>query len=119
MLSHTIEHGVLVITVDQDPGISGRARVSETVSDLVHAHRPAPVVIVLDDRAAGTAAVSAVLRAHRMCSHLGILMSIATHSAPARRLLEANACTDGTRPVIHARKDIAIVTALDAAATAA
>ncbi|MGW7194676.1 hypothetical protein [Streptomyces chryseus] len=119
MLSHTIEQGVLVITVRRDPGISGRARVSETISDLVHAHRPAPVVVVLDEAAAGPAAVSAVLRAHRMCSHLGILMSIATHSAAARRLLETNTYTDSHRPVIHARTDTAITTALSADTAAA
>ncbi|MGW7051045.1 hypothetical protein [Streptomyces sp. NPDC054887] len=119
MLSHTIEQGVLVITVLRDPGISGRAAVSETISELVHAHRSRPVVIVLDDGAAGPAAVSAVLRAHRMCGHLGILMSIATHSAAARRLLESNAHTEGSRPVIHARTDTAITTALTADTAAA
>lgn len=119
MLSHTIEQGVLVITVLRDPGISGRAPVSETISDLVHAHRPGPVVLVLDEAAAGPAAVSTVLRAHRMCSHLGILMSIATHSAAARRLLETHPYTGGHRPLVHARTDTAVTTALTTATAAA
>ncbi|MFJ8076457.1 hypothetical protein ACIQ7Q_21535 [Streptomyces sp. NPDC096176] len=116
MLSHVIQHGVLVITVHTDPGIGQRAALSKEISDLVHLHRPAPVVIVLEEQAAGSAAVSAVLRAHRMCNHLGVLMSVATHSAPARRLLESNADTTGTRLVIHARTDTAISTAFTAAA---
>ncbi len=42
-------------------------------------------------------------------------MSVATHSAPARRLLEDGADTGGCRLVVHARTD----TAIDAAFTAA
>ncbi|PZH18099.1 hypothetical protein C1I97_04240 [Streptomyces sp. NTH33] len=51
-----------------------------------------------------------VLRAHRLCSHLGLGMSVATHSAPARRLLEANGDTNGIRRVVRARADTAIAT---------
>jgi hypothetical protein len=51
-----------------------------------------------------------------MCNHLGVLISVATHSAPTRRLLEANADTSGTRLVVHARTDTAILSALSAAA---
>lgn len=109
--SHTLEHGVLVITVHDDPGTGMRARLSTQISDLVHAHRPAPVVIVLCARAASEAAVGAVLRAHRLCGHLGVLMSVATHSAPARRMLEAGAGTGGNRLVVHARTDTAVTTA--------
>jgi hypothetical protein len=116
LLSHALEHGVLVITVRCDPGVGGRAPLAAEISDLVHAHRPAPVVIVLDETAAGAAAVSAVLQAHRMCRHLGLLVSVATHSAPARRLLEAGAAPGGPRLVVHARVDTAIATAFLAAA---
>lgn len=53
-----------------------------------------------------------VLRAHRLCDRLGLVMSVATHSAPARRLLdEANSETGGIRLIVHARADIAIATA--------
>ncbi|NEB11220.1 hypothetical protein G3I32_20665 [Streptomyces coelicoflavus] len=116
MLSHTLEHGVLVITVDQDPGVDGRAALTTHITNLVDAHRPAPVVIVLTERAAGHAAVSAVLRAHQWCGRLDVLMSVVTHSAPARRLLENNADTSGPRLVVHARIDTAISTAFTAAA---
>ncbi|MFI2413833.1 hypothetical protein [Streptomyces sp. NPDC018947] len=117
MLSHTLEHGVLVITVDQDPGIAGRAALSTHITNLVDAHQPTPVVIVLTEDASSGAAVSAVLRAHQWCSRLGVLMSVVTHSAPVRRLLENNADSSaGPRLVVHARVDTAITTAFTAAA---
>ncbi len=115
MLSHALERGVLVITVHDDPGIVGRATLAVEISNLVHAHKPLPVVIVLDEPATGGAAVSAVLRAHRMCSSLDVRMSVATGSAPARRLLETNADTSGPRLVIHARTDTAIAAAFTTA----
>ncbi|CAL9360428.1 hypothetical protein SUDANB108_00647 [Streptomyces sp. enrichment culture] len=116
LLSHSLDHGVLVITVHQDPGIGGRATLLTQISALVEAYRPAPVVVVLDEPAAHGAAVSVVLRVHRLCSRLGVLMSVATGSAPTRRVLEANADTAGTRLVIHARTDTAVAAAYAAAA---
>ncbi|MES5823327.1 hypothetical protein [Streptomyces sp. RG80] len=86
------------------------------MSDLIHAYKPTPVVIVLDDGAAVGAVISVVLRVHRMCRDLGVVMSVATASAAARRLLEANAVTSGFRLVVHARADTAIATAFTAAA---
>ncbi|MGX1478496.1 UNVERIFIED_CONTAM: hypothetical protein RKD50_007304 [Streptomyces canus] len=118
MLSYSLEQGVLVITVHDDPGIGGRAALLAEISDLVHVQKSAPVVLVLDEPAVSGAAVSVVLRAHRMCSHLGVLMSVATHSAPARRLLEMNADTSGIRLVIHGDVDraVSVATAFAAAA---
>jgi hypothetical protein len=116
MLSHTFEHGVLVIDVHRDPGAQRPAALATQIADLVRAHRPVPAVIVLDERATGPAAVCAVLSAHRMCNRLGVLMSVATHSAPARRQLEACADTGGTRLVVHARTDVALAVAFTAAA---
>ncbi|MEU1040606.1 hypothetical protein ACFYP4_21860 [Streptomyces sp. NPDC005551] len=116
MLSHTIEGGVLVIRLRSDPDTDERAALALAISDLVHTYRQYPVVITLDGEAATSAAVSAVIRAHHMCNHLGVVMSVATDSAPARRLLEANADTGGTRMVIHARVDTAITAAFAAAA---
>ncbi|MFE9290226.1 hypothetical protein ACF1HU_23435 [Streptomyces olivaceus] len=116
MLSHTLEHGVLVITVDRDPGVDGRAALTTHLTNLVDAHQPAPVVIVLADGAAGPAAVSAVLRAHQWCGRLDLLLSVVAHSAPVRRLLESNADSCGPRLVVHARVDTAISTACTAVA---
>ncbi|WP_458247432.1 hypothetical protein [Streptomyces sp. MAI_2237] len=116
MVSHTFERGVLVVTVSTDPGIARRATLTTEISDLIHAYRPMPVVVVLEEAATGAPVVSAVLRAHRMCSRLGVLMSVATHSAPARRLLEADADSVSPRLVVHARTDTAIDATFVAAA---
>ncbi|MGM0357253.1 hypothetical protein [Streptomyces sp. ECR3] len=115
MLSHALERGVLVLTVHRDPGPTGRAALAAEIGNLVHAYRPRPVVVVLEEPAAGPATVGAVLRAHRLCSGLGVLMSASAHSAPARRLLEEGADTGGCRLVVHARRDTAIAAAFAAA----
>lgn len=78
---------------------------------LVHGHKPASVVIVLDQPPPTQTALSVVLRAHHLCSRLDLVMSVATHSAPVRRLLAAGADTKDIRLVIHARADTAIATA--------
>jgi len=116
MLSHTFEHGVLIIDVHRDPGAARHMTLATEIRDLVRAHSPVPAVIVLDEGATSRASVCAVLSAHRMCNRLGVLMSVATHSAPARRLLEAGADTGGTRLVVHARADVAVAVAFTAAA---
>ncbi|MDQ0791240.1 hypothetical protein QFZ63_000755 [Streptomyces sp. B3I7] len=116
MLSHALERGVLVLTVHRDPGPAGRAALAAEIGNLVHAYRPRPVVVVLEEPATGDPTVGAVLRAHRLCSGLGVLMSVSTHSAPARRLLEAGADTGGCRLVVHARTATAIDAAFAAAA---
>ncbi|MFE9696438.1 hypothetical protein [Streptomyces sp. NPDC006270] len=85
------------------------------ISSLMPTRNPALVVIVPDDGAAAGASVSAVLRAHRPRCGLGTLMSVATHRAPARHLLEANADTSRPHLVIHARITIAISAACAAA----
>lgn len=116
MLSHRFEQGVLVIDVHRDPGAGGQAALATEIGHLVRAHEPVPAVIVLDERAVSRAAVRSVLSAHRECNRLGVLMSVVTHSAPARRQLEANADTGGTRLVVHARADVAVAVAFTAAA---
>ncbi|MEU0118645.1 hypothetical protein ABZ137_34425 [Streptomyces bobili] len=110
-LSHTVENGVLAVTVHDEPGIAGRATLAADIAALVYVYRPASVVIILDESAAGDSTVSAVLRAQRTCRRLDVLMSVATHSAPARRMLEAKAASSGTRLVVHARIDTAIAAA--------
>lgn len=112
MLSHVLERRVLVITMHDEPGAGTRAALSPQISDLVHGYRPASVVIVLDEPAPTRATLCVILRAHRLCSRLGLVLSVAVHSAPVRRLLAALADTeDCIRLVIHARVDTAIATA--------
>ncbi|MCX4579361.1 hypothetical protein [Streptomyces sp. NBC_01571] len=115
MLTHSVERGVLVLTLNDDPAGDSRDLLPQYISDLIHAHSPAPVVIVLS--AAATAAViAAVLHAHRMCSRLSVLMSVATPSAAARRAFEAQVTPHGPRLVVHARTETAIATAFATAA---
>ncbi|WP_406368566.1 hypothetical protein OG788_45595 [Streptomyces sp. NBC_00647] len=118
MLMHALKNGVLVLTLDDDPGPAAQNTLAALISDLVHVHAPTPVVIVLGAAAAAAPAViDEVLRAHRMCSRLDALISVATPSAPARRALETHATTaQGAGLVIHACTDTAITTAYAAAA---
>ncbi|MER5387291.1 hypothetical protein ABT040_44955 [Streptomyces sp. NPDC002688] len=117
MLMHALENGVLVLTLDDDPGPTVQTTLAALISDLVHVHAPTPVVIVLGAvAAAAPPVIDAVLRAHRMCSQSDVLMSVATPSAPARRALETQATAHGAGLVIHARTDTAITTAYAAAA---
>ncbi|MET9902852.1 hypothetical protein [Streptomyces sp. NPDC006446] len=115
MLMHALENGVLVLALDDDPGPTVQTTLAALISDLVHVHAPTPVVIVLGAVAAPPV-IDAVLRAHRMCSRLDVLMSVATPSAPARRALETQAPAHGASLVIHARTHAAITTAYAAAA---
>lgn len=115
LLSHSLDRGVLVVTVHRDPGVGGRAELLTRITGLVEAYRPAPLVVVLGEPAT-RAAVGVLLRVHRLCSRLGVLMSVATHSAPTRRALEAEADPAGTRLVVHARTDTAVAAAYAAAA---
>ncbi|MGW3818786.1 hypothetical protein [Streptomyces sp. NPDC005046] len=111
MLSRSLDHGVLVITVHEDPGAGNRNELAAQIRDLVHAHQPAPVVVVLGEAAATRAVVSALVDAYHECRHLDVLTSVATHSALARRLFEAAAVAGGSRLVVHSRIDVAVSTA--------
>ncbi len=81
------------------------------IGDLARGHSPAPVVIAFDGAEADAAATGVVLRAHRLCRRLGILMTVTARSAPVRRALEAQAALSGVHLVINARADIAIAAA--------
>ncbi|MFC9945655.1 hypothetical protein [Streptomyces pratensis] len=116
MLSHRLDRGVLVLTVHEDPGIDGRAELAAGMTSYMRDYQPARVLVIIDDPAATPATASAVLRAHRQCDELGVLMSAATRSAPVRRLLEANAASGGARLVVHPHIDVAMSAAYEAAA---
>jgi len=110
MLSHSLQRGVLILTVYDEPVDYVDNALAQNISDLVHAHDPAPVVIVLEADVAAPV-IEAVVRAHLMCSELGVLVSVATRSASARRVLEGGGNAAGPRLVVHARTDTAIATA--------
>lgn len=73
MTTHTLKQRVLVITMHDDPVIAMRAALLAQINDLVRGHKPASVVIVLDQLSPTQAALSVVLRAHHLCSHLGLV----------------------------------------------
>ncbi|WP_258054508.1 hypothetical protein [Streptomyces sp. Ru71] len=110
-----LDQGVLVVTVQNDTG-DGRTELLEEIEDLIRGYQPLPVVIAVEDPDVGAAAIDMVLQAHRVCVRLGVLMSVITHSAPLRRMLQTRAERDGVRLVINARADIAIAAAAFAAA---
>ncbi|MFD9768228.1 hypothetical protein ACFWXI_32580 [[Kitasatospora] papulosa] len=116
MLSHRLERDVLVITIEKDPGVSGRAGLATEITELVHAYRTSPVLLVIDRAASTPATASAVLRAHRQVGELNTLLSVATQDAATRRLLEDNADTCGSRLVVHTHVDVALDTAYVSAA---
>lgn len=113
MLTHAVENGVLVLTVQESPGPPEPKGLANLLSDFIHVHAPAPAVIVLPAEAS-TASVSAVARAHEMCHDLDVLISVVTPSAPARRVLRSRTAGHRAGLVVHAQTDTAI-----AAATAA
>lgn len=41
MLSHSLRHEVLVITVHDNPGTGGRSTLLTSISDLLQSYRPA------------------------------------------------------------------------------
>ncbi|MBB6420387.1 hypothetical protein ACIBQ5_27915 [Streptomyces massasporeus] len=57
-----------------------------------------------------------VPRVHRLCGGPGTLMSVAPHSAPIQRALDADADAGGTRLVVHTRVDTAVCAACAATA---
>ncbi|MGQ4346420.1 hypothetical protein [Streptomyces sp. SAS_275] len=114
MLSHALESGVLVLTVEDDSGPRNED-LAALISDLIHVHAPTPAVVVLGRTVTG-AVIEAIAEAHHRCRHLRTLMSVATPSAPARRALQGRATADGGGLVVHARADTAIATACATAA---
>ncbi|MFF4539956.1 hypothetical protein [Streptomyces aureus] len=111
MLSRTLDHGVLVVTVHEDPGAGPRGAFTAQIRDLVHAYEPAPIVVVVDVAAATPGVVGALMAAYAECGDLDVLTSVVTHSAVARRLFEAAVVRDGSRLVVHSRIDVAVATA--------
>lgn len=108
MLPHTFENGVLVVALPADVGVGDRSALSTGIARLAGAHAPAPVVVEIDTPADGAAAVSAVVRAHRMCARLGVAMCVATPGAATRRLLQANSDTSAAPLGVHASTAAAV-----------
>ncbi|MFE2534913.1 hypothetical protein [Streptomyces sp. NPDC059371] len=104
-MDHALENGVLVLTLDDEPGPQLH-NLASLISDLVHVHAPTPAVIVLG-AVVTDAMIEAVVEAHHRCRQVNVLMSVATPNASVRRTLQAQ----GRGLVVHARIDTAITTA--------
>ncbi|MFE6132920.1 hypothetical protein ACFQ6Q_32365 [Streptomyces sp. NPDC056437] len=109
MWSHAVTGTRLVITLHEDPGIARRAQLAQDISALVRSHRPESLLVVLEDAAESSAALSAVLRAQR---DLGMPMTVRAASVAVRRMLEMNG-NDGL--VVQARTGAAEDTAFTTA----
>ncbi|MGW8990982.1 hypothetical protein ACWGRF_13800 [Streptomyces zhihengii] len=108
MLSQRYQHGILVITIHDDPAHDERADLTRRLAELMRAHHPAPVVVVIADAACSASTATAVRRAHRRGRDRNELLSVVTHSAPVRRLLQAGETAARHRMVIHPRMDVAL-----------
>ncbi|MEU3051343.1 hypothetical protein ABZ705_33465 [Streptomyces sp. NPDC006984] len=106
VFTHMLDRGVLVVTLHGDVVIGDRAAVSQGFADLVRMYLPRAVVIELRTPVVSAAALSAVLRAHRLCEHGRVPLSLVAAERATRRLLEAG--TDGTGLRVLACRDEAV-----------
>ncbi|MFE4257904.1 STAS domain-containing protein [Streptomyces sp. NPDC056883] len=85
------ESGVLIIRLRADLDIAGRAAAAWAIDGYLAAHRSAPVMLELSDAPLSTAAVSTIVRTHRLCRSAGAPLAVLAATAEARRALEAQA----------------------------
>ncbi|MFJ4777976.1 STAS domain-containing protein [Streptomyces sp. NPDC088762] len=85
------ESGVLIIHLRADLDIAGRAAAAWEIDGSLAAHRSAPVVLELSDGPVSDAAVSTVVRAHRMCRYADVPLGVVAADPETRRSLAAAA----------------------------
>ncbi|WP_405813004.1 MULTISPECIES: hypothetical protein [unclassified Streptomyces] len=73
---HVTENGVLIIHLQADLDIAGRAAAVWSIDGHLAAHRLAPLMLRLSDAPLSTAAVSTVVRTYRMCRTAGTPLSV-------------------------------------------
>ncbi|MDV9190543.1 hypothetical protein R6L23_20370 [Streptomyces sp. SR27] len=88
LISHTLRHHVLHVTLHRDLDVTNRAAAALQIQALVQAHRPTRVVLAVPSADPTPATLSALARAHRMCTSLGIPLALAGASTRTRRLLD-------------------------------
>ncbi|MFD0428300.1 hypothetical protein ACFQ60_09795 [Streptomyces zhihengii] len=71
VLTHTLDRGVLLVSLDGDVRISERAALSQQFTDLVRMYLPRAVVMEIGASVVSAAALSTVLRAQRLCDQAG------------------------------------------------
>ncbi|MER5713028.1 MULTISPECIES: hypothetical protein [unclassified Streptomyces] len=90
LISHTVRHDILHVTLHRDLDVTNRAAVALQIQVLVQTHRPTRVVIAVPAADPTPATLSALARAHRMCGSLGIPVTLTGASARTSRLLDVN-----------------------------
>ncbi|GHD79631.1 STAS domain-containing protein [Streptomyces goshikiensis] len=111
------ENGVLIIRLRADLDIAGRAAAAWAIDGYLAAHRSAPVMLELSDAPLSTAAVSTVVRTHRMCRTAGGQLAVVARGAETRRTLEAQTEAEGL--VIQPTRSLAATALSDASAPVA
>lgn len=109
------ENGVLIIRLRADLDIGDRAAAAWAIDGLLAAHRSSPVVLELSDAPVSPAAVSTVVRAHRMCRDAGVALAVVAPGAEDRRTLGAG----GQGPDVYATIPLATAALSATVATAA
>ncbi|KOU32246.1 hypothetical protein ADK53_22580 [Streptomyces sp. WM6373] len=89
MLTHTFDEGVLVVRLAPALGVRHRAAVTLAIEELLHAHRPAHLVVAAEG--VWTPAVfSTVLRAHRTALEHRVGFAVVTAAPTAAEQLVSN-----------------------------
>ncbi|MEU6879478.1 hypothetical protein [Streptomyces sp. NPDC046712] len=90
LMSHAMDHAVLRVTLHRELEVTNRAAVALQIQALVHAHRPAEVIVELPTADPSPATLSAIARTRRMCQSIGVPLTLTGAAARARRLYEAD-----------------------------
>ncbi|MGW8889379.1 hypothetical protein [Streptomyces sp. NPDC055749] len=81
-ISHTLEDGVLHVTLPSDLNVTNRAAAALETEALIYTHRPRIVKVKLGGPGPSSASLSALARARRMCASIGIPLVVADPTAP-------------------------------------
>ncbi len=76
MRLHTVEDGVLHVTLPCDLDVTARAAATLEAQAPLYAHRPRLVRVQLDGPDPSPASLSTLARARRACEHLGIPLTV-------------------------------------------
>lgn len=111
------ENGVLIIRLRADLDIADRAGAAWAIDRHLTAHRSAPVMLELSDAPLSTAAVSTVVRTHRICRTAGAQLAVVATAGETRRTLESQTWAEGL--VIEPTRSLAATALSDASAPVA
>ncbi|MGW6395987.1 hypothetical protein ACWFR1_37050 [Streptomyces sp. NPDC055103] len=90
IISHSVDGGILRVTLHRDLDITNRAAVALALQALVQAHRPTQVLVDVPLTEPSPATLSALVRTHRMCRNVGVDFVLTGLGADAQRLLDAS-----------------------------